>query len=119
MNEYSISIDLTDGWIPVIDGKCSLPLEFCQSIECRFDDGQIRTLPYGGGFMSEIIAVRLIKQKDKLAETEKQRLTREAYTRYKASHPEPHPVSMIGEEQINEIAAAALIEHDKVWPVRL
>lgn len=49
-------------------------------------------------------------------ETEKQRLTREAWLRYKAKHPDPIPFRPLGEDEMNEIAAAALREHDRIWP---
>lgn len=50
------------------------------------------------------------------SETSKQRLNREAYERYKAAHPESRPVLPIGEDRMNEIAATALVEHDRIWP---
>lgn len=52
------------------------------------------------------------------AETEKQRLTREAWQRHKAKHPDPIPFVPMRENEQYEIAAAALAEHDLVWPVR-
>jgi hypothetical protein len=49
-------------------------------------------------------------------ETEKQRLTREAWTRYKAAHPDPVPVPALGESGIEAIFTKAFWEHDKHWP---
>jgi hypothetical protein len=52
-------------------------------------------------------------------ETPQQRLTREAWMRYKAKHPDSIPFRPLGEEEMNGIAAAALREHDKIWPKRM
>lgn len=86
------------------------------------------------GFPSDIVAVRLVKNEQdrhiRLAEaelktasseagkpeTEKQRLTREAWERYKARKPDPIPFAPMHENEMFEIAAAALAEHDKIWP---
>ena len=53
-------------------------------------------------------------------ETEKQRLTREVSTAYFAKlHAKQEPVRLLTDDGITAIAAAALVEHDKVWPRKI
>jgi len=56
--------------------------------------------------------------KTPLFETEKQRLTREAWLRYKAKNPDPIPFHPLGEDKIFSIYAEASQEHDKIWPIK-
>jgi hypothetical protein len=130
---------LTDGWIPALGGKIPKEIEGAKAgeWEWRRGDGRIfqanyrAEQTYSNGWGIEIVAVRLVKRSQqqveptlhdvlvaagfgsggKYGEAAQQRLTREAYERYKARFPKVSPFRPLGETGIDECAALACKDH--------
>jgi hypothetical protein len=136
---------LTNGWTPVIDERMPLELIAAKSAEWEYRNrnGEVNkacSSPWQHAFDDnnspyDIVAVRLLKKAEKPAPQTlniEEMLaaparTSDAYLRFRSSQRGKEALAQIGKSQepqfkplgedaINDIAAAALREHDNLWP---